>query len=193
MYELLKQIDDLHSKLLGCISSNGKANNGWAIIRLLKEHPELKKYWYYDDSARKWDKRFIKLQEYTFVNGLPIDCGYSVVNGCVVDPITNLKNAPSHQGLYLLGQTTFNPYTDEKQYWIKVGYGSNISSRLQQYTTTSPCTALIDTTHRTQEKLCHQILKMISIGKCQQNREWFLVDRETYLTICKKKFKYFGF
>ena len=193
MVELLKEVEKLHNKMLNCVSTNGKANNGWAIIHLLREHPELKKYWYYDSNIRKWDNRFIKIQEYNVVNNQLVDCGYSIVDGCIIDPITNLKQAPKHEGLYLLGQTTFNPYTDEKQYWVKVGYGSNLNSRLQAYTTTSPCTALIDTTHRTKEAFCHQILKMISIGKCQQNREWFLVSREVYLAICDRKFAYFGF
>ena len=42
---------------------------------------------------------------------------------------------PKENGLYLLGQTAFDPYTNKKYYLIKVGMAKNIYDRLKQYCT----------------------------------------------------------
>ena len=194
MRELLLRVEQLYHSLLNCSSTSGKSSNGWAIIHLMREHPEIEKYWAYNEHKHRWNDRFTQIRVYIPIDDYIVEGGYTIVNGRIVDPITDLKKAPSYKGLYLIGQTTFNPYTDDKQYWVKVGYSSDIYQRFRSgYTTTSPCTALLDTTRNTDEYHCHKMLRQVAIGQCQQNDEWFLVDRETYLIICDKKFKYFGF
>lgn len=194
MVELLKQVEDLHNRLLNCTSTGGRAINGWAIIDLMQKHPEIKKYWQYDDNAYRWNDRFKQIRHYMPTDTTLVENSYTIVDNCIIDPITDLRQAPEVKGLYLIGQTNFNPYTDDKQYWVKVGYSANIYRRFKGgYTTTSPCTALLDITEETDEQHCHSILKQVAIGKCQQNEEWWLVDRDTYLLICNDKFAYFGF
>jgi hypothetical protein len=184
--ELLNQIENHYSQMKGCMSTSGRAYHGKLIISIFENHPQVYDYWDYLPNEFLWENRFRK-------NNKIYQLGYKIVNGVVVDPITNLQNAPTHGGIYLIGQTNFNPYTDEKQYWVKVGASYNIWKRFKGgYTTTSPCTALIATSESNEEVYCQGILATKAIGKCQQNQEWWLVDRKTYLEICERKFEYFG-
>ena len=100
-------------------------------------------------------------------------------------------------GLYLMGTTTFNPITDEKYYWIKSGKSTNIHNRLRSYRTDNPAFFLIDVeifdkTNLSQiERYCHLCLMEKAIAKSSICDEWFLVDKQTYLEICEKKFNWF--
>lgn len=94
-------------------------------------------------------------------------------------------------GLYMLGQTTFNPITNEKRYWVKVGLTSNGLSRLSSYLTHSADIYFIDWYPLDKEYLsdnevnCHGQLGQVA----QKNRtEWFKVSEKFYLDICEKGF-----
>lgn len=100
---------------------------------------------------------------------------------------------PEQEGVYLLGDTAFNPHTNEQFYYLKVGRGINLKTRIAQYKTYSPTTWHIDTFSTTNsvetEKKCHQILSML--GKKVNGTEWFEVSRKHYLEICKQGFQWF--
>lgn len=102
-------------------------------------------------------------------------------------------NYPACSGLYFVGQTHFNPITKEEFYWVKIGKASNIANRMAGYRTSCPMLYHIDYRKGSQkaEKVYHILLKSKSIAKCNHNKEWFMVDRETYLEMCEKGFSYF--
>lgn len=98
---------------------------------------------------------------------------------------------PREGGLYLIGQTFFNPVTDEKYYWIKVGEASDLKRRRREYNTT---TAMIwDIGYYTgvdlTESGCHEKLKEICLHRHAD--EWFSISRENYLKICEIGFDWF--
>ena len=137
----------------------------------------------------------MKLFNFKKKKELPPKPNITIENGVVIDTTTDLRNAPEYEGIYLLGQCNFNPYTNEQQYWIKIGKSKNIQKRLKSYLTYCPCTVLLDTlrcdnfTHII-ENFAHDLMREFCIGKCQHNAEWWLVSRETYMGFCEKKLLY---
>ena len=106
--------------------------------------------------------------------------------------------APKAPGLYFIGETHFNPITDEKFYWVKIGMSANLARRLKDYNTSNPMMWRIDylTEQDTidldkAEEAYHGILYEKAIATCNHNKEWFMVDRETYLAMCEQGFAYF--
>lgn len=98
---------------------------------------------------------------------------------------------PHDSGLYMIGQTFFNPNTDEKYYWIKVGEASDLKRRRREYNTT---TAMIwDINYYVNNDLtefgCHKKLKEICLYRHAD--EWFSISREDYLKICEIGFDWF--
>ena len=79
-----------------------------SIMAAYDFHPEAKKY----------PDRFTKVgaKAKTFEDGI----NYEV---------------PAEKGLYFIGETHFNPITDEKYYWVKVGKASNLKNRMKSYNT----------------------------------------------------------
>ena len=104
-------------------------------------------------------------------------------------------SAPKANGVYLIGNTLFNPHTNEQYYLVKVGESSNLYNRMKSYRTTNPMVFHIDfleTPHFTMlERQCHVLMFKNGFVLNKDTSEWFLVDRETYLEICEKGFKYF--
>lgn len=101
-------------------------------------------------------------------------------------------------GLYLIGNTVFNPITNQKFYWIKIGLTTNSITRFSSYNTDNPMYFYIDflpIKDRKQVKHYETIyqdeLKGKVVACCERNNEWFLVDEETYFKICEEKFNYF--
>ena len=101
-------------------------------------------------------------------------------------------------GLYLVGNCNFNPISGETFYWIKVGVASNFKKRMSQYRTHNPM--LWKNSYyfcdNSKERLflenrCHEALKKCAIGSLSEDSEWYEVDKETYLKICKKGFSFF--
>ena len=98
---------------------------------------------------------------------------------------------PREGGLYLIGQTFFNPITDEKYYWIKVGEASDLKRRRRDYNT--PTAMIWDIGYYTGNDLtesgCHEKLKEICLHRHAD--EWFSIPREDYLKICEIGFDWF--
>ena len=100
------------------------------------------------------------------------------------------------RGLYLIGQTAFNPDTNEQFCWLKVGKTTNAESRFLAYRTSNPCVFYIDwlpvrgkNILKNNEETCHIILQIIS--KNTHRAEWFQVPQEIYLKICDAGFTHF--
>ena len=106
-------------------------------------------------------------------------------------------SAPKESGLYLIGNTIFNPLTDEKFYLVKVGIGSNLKNRMSAYKTHNPLMFHIDFHVATgewediSEKECHMILLENCISRIERVDEWFIVSKEKYFEICDKGFNFF--
>lgn len=98
---------------------------------------------------------------------------------------------PHAPGLYMICQTFFNPITDEKFYWVKVGEAADLNRRRKDYNTT---TAMIwDVGFYLEKDLtesgCHEKLKEICLHRHAD--EWFSVPYEDYMKICKVGFDWF--
>ena len=101
-------------------------------------------------------------------------------------------------GLYLVGSCNFNPLTDEKYYWIKVGVAKTFKRRMASYKTHNPMLwknsyfFCEDETQRYHlESQCHEILNMKAVGSLSEASEWYEVNKDTYLNICNKGFSFF--
>ena len=103
----------------------------------------------------------------------------------------NNVNYPKCEGLYLIGQTFFNPITDEKFYWVKVGSAMNLHRRRKDYVT--PTAMVWDIGYYLENDLterdCHEILERICLHRHAD--EWFSLSREDYMAICEKGFEWF--
>ena len=63
---------------------------------------------------------------------------------------------------------------------------------MNQYNTHCPMLWRIDFIREySKENYYHEQLRKICLNSCNHNKEWFLVDRETYLEMCEKGFAYF--
>lgn len=110
-----------------------------------------------------------------------------------------VSKIPMFAGLYLVGNTAFNPYTDEKFYFLKVGMSLKcIKERLKAYFTCNPILWKADYYECSDKKMtrfleeqCQLVLLEKCLEICEGSTEWFRVDRETYLEICEKGFDYF--
>jgi hypothetical protein len=102
--------------------------------------------------------------------------------------------APEKEGLYMVGSTNFNPITDEKLYFIKIGQAKNLKSRMKNYQGTNPLMYHIayNTSPNYSEQCCHNLLQTFAqCPKVEGCNEWFKVNREQYLFICEQGFKIF--
>jgi hypothetical protein len=103
--------------------------------------------------------------------------------------------APKAPGLYLIGSTHFNPITDEKFYLVKVGSTSTtLSTRMSSYRTHNPLAFHIDFLENcsiVNEGKYHEFMRTNYIIM-ENNKEWFIVDKQTYFEICEQGFKYFS-
>lgn len=108
--------------------------------------------------------------------------------------LDKIINTEMGGGLYLLGQTAFNPHTNQKYYWIKVGTTNSAKSRFSHYRTNTPTMYFIDwISHKEkihQEEWYHHVLSTICLK--QHRFEWFQVTEKVYLEICKKGFAHFN-
>lgn len=96
------------------------------------------------------------------------------------------------EGLYFLGEVTMNPLTKEILYWVKIGYSSNLSSRIRNYDTHCPTTWRIDFCEDgALEMYYHKLLGACCLDRAAGNEEWFRVDEQTYFKMCEKGFSYF--
>lgn len=131
------------------------------------------------------------------------------------NPLGVDDNIPADGGLYLVGNANVNPHTGEEFYSIKVGMGINLRDRVSKYRTENPFLFHIDYitvkpprwSHSTRdtkalrkqykenihlfEQFCHNAMFQKNFVRMNGTREWFVVDKQTYLEICEKKFRYF--
>lgn len=109
-------------------------------------------------------------------------------------------------GIYLVGQTSFNPLTDEKFYLIKVGSTlTDLKTRMRGYYTHNPSVWIIETRNYLEKHVIerenyfqeivakissHKDVKIIDNIAYNRNVEWFCVSKKEYLNICNKGFDY---
>jgi len=179
----LEKMDEWYNLLREAKTSADRAKYYKKMVALYKVDKTLRNRWEFHPSAKlfiqRFRKRLISVSEMAKKKGFDDGIDY---------------NVPACDGLYLIGETHFNPHTDEKFYWVKVGKATNLAERFRQYNTCNPMLFRIDfnTNGYNKEKFYHAKLAAICINKCNHNSEWFLVDRDTYLNICEKGFSYFA-
>lgn len=105
---------------------------------------------------------------------------------------------PSNPGIYIVGNTLFNPYTNEEFYLVKVGMSKNIKERMKSYCTSNPLLFHIDyvETENVQmaakfEIQCHAVLYSICSMICERSMEWVRVNKDVYIDICNQGYNYF--
>ena len=183
---LLEIMDTRYKEMQRCCSSSSRKYREGIMLSLIQENPELGKYWGYDGSQRLICERFYRKKS----------CSSE-------KPEFEWETPFNHCGLYLVGTTTFNPFTKETFYWIKVGKTLTLNDRIKQYKTHNPAIWVSDffqmeTSDYLEkadrlEKSCHSFLKMFSIEKARNTKEWFRVSEADYLNICAKGFNIFPF
>ena len=189
--EALREIDRYMMQMRGCTSTGGRKYNEKCIIEIMNNCPSTLNYWSYDPNVFAIEGRFSKTQAKRD-NMVSI----SIVNHIVVDPTVEERNAPMEKGVYFIGNTSFNPRTEEKQYWVKVGKTDcTLKQRLRQYDTHCPSIYHIDylpcSNPFEEESRYHRILQVISLAKSSTSSEWWLVDEATYLKMSKLGFRWF--
>lgn len=151
-------------------------------VELFNTYSFLRKEWYHFPEEHFIKDRFIKkiLLDKMGEESFPIPPA--------IIPCDN------ETGLYLVGQTTFNPFTKEEFYWVKIGKSdSSLSKRIKQYRTHNPALWLIEFKigSTKKEKLYQSILNTFGSNKdAESSKEWYAVSREDYLKICDGGFKY---
>lgn len=99
---------------------------------------------------------------------------------------------PAEAGIYLIGETHFNPITREELYFLKVGSSINLRDRMKSYRTSNPCLFHIDYLLGHNLEYTYQCeLVEVAESLVEGTHEWMKVDRETYLAICEDGFNYF--
>jgi len=167
-------MDEYYRRLLNCSSTTGRRNNALKMKEIYDECEEVRKDWIY--SPRCSYASWFKKRKVARKKG---------------------KEITIKEGLYLIGSTHFNPHTKEEFYWIKVGESSDVEKRLKSYSTHNPSVWRADFFEMNEEdrkhyeKMCHKLLKAVSLEMAENTKEWFRVSRETYLEICDKTWDYF--
>lgn len=149
------------------------------MVDLFERYEELHAIWEHRPYAKTYSDRFVKKESHYETNIVP-----EMVR-------------PNTKGLYLLGQTNFNPYTREEFYWVKVGQSTDLNNRLSEYYSYNPMVWINGINEieagglRELEKSCHTTLRIICQEQAFKSQEWFRVSREDYLEICEQGFKFF--
>ncbi len=190
--EALDKIEECYNRMKWCGSSQGRKYNANKILFVMNDCPAVMDYWYYNSNQFCIMDRFgrIKPKQDTQTK-------ITIINHIVYDPTYQARNAPTEEGVYFIGNTTFNPYTDEKQYWVKVGKtDTGLKKRLRCYDTHSPSIHHIDylpcKDAGARESNYHSLLYKVSLGLSERSTEWWLVDEATYLKMCALGFEYFN-
>ena len=174
-----------YNDLIAATKEERKNHLGEWMVGMFQSIPELAECWEYHPNELVWDNRFVKKFE-PKENNLPI----------FYDERTNLKKAPKAEGLYFVGHSAFNPENGEVQYWIKIGESSNLYNRLKTYRTCVPSAFVIGFKETSkagfEESRYHYLIEQIALYRNQNNAEWYMVNRETYLEMCEKSFDYFS-
>ena len=134
----------------------------------------------------------------------------------VENPMGRREVIPHTGGLYLVGNTVFNPMTGEQFFMVKVGMSTNIYNRMKGYSTENPMmfhigyktincdnvdlsnypsykkTNAIGKYIKSIEEQYHKVMEERKFCRFEYAQEWFIVDKETYMEICEKKFDFFN-
>lgn len=155
-------------------------------VELFNTYSFLREEWYHFPEEHFIKDRFVKkiLLDEMGEESFPIP------------PAVVPKNVTS--GLYLIGMTAFNPFTDEHFYWLKVGKSeSSIAQRLKTYGTYTPTLwkiaykEIVKKNVGWQEKKYQNILATIGDNTNAENsKEWYQVSRENYLKASVDGFKF---
>lgn len=182
--DVLLEIERRYKKICSDCVTSIRATHGKVIIALLEEYPEAQQHWKYLPNEFYWQDRFVRTKDYA-VKTVPI----------FHDASTNLNGAPNTCGLYFFGNTAYNPITDEVCYWVKIGLSGNLHNRVKSYGTSNPSTFVIGyketLNYVSEEHQYHHLLEKVALYRNQNNTEWWMVDRNTYLQMCEKSFDFF--
>ena len=133
----------------------------------------------------------------------------------IENPLGRREAIPHSGGLYLVGNTIFNPVTNEQFFMVKIGMSTNIYDRMKNYSTSNPmmfhigykivnCDDLNLSSYpsykrktiqgryiKELEEQYHKAMEDRKFCRFEYAQEWFIVDKATYLEICEKKFDFF--
>lgn len=199
----MKEIYEAKVKeLLNCLSVMQSSDFGYAdkhekfdtASAILSEYPALNLFFARKPAKHYYKDRLVVIKSAsisTMVSAMSMSNDNESKSVSKFDDGIN-RDIPEVQGLYFIGQVTTNPYTLETFYWLKVGKGTNLRKRLNNYDTHCPTTWRIDISANYElEIYYHHRLKDICLNTAQKSREWFRVDRDTYLTACELGFRFF--
>lgn len=133
----------------------------------------------------------------------------------IENPLGNRVTIPKQGGLYLVGNVVLNPITGEAFHLVKIGMSSNLYDRMKNYSTSNPMMFHIDYKVIEDDTECnkipsyrratvrgrkikpieekyHKAMEELNFTHFEYAKEWFIVDKETYLEICAKKFNFFN-
>jgi hypothetical protein len=182
---VLEKMDYLFICLKVAKTTQDRRNDYLLMLDLYKSNEEVQDWWGHCPSNRRFVDKFTKREE-----ALSAKKKKKSFKG-FADGID--YRAPCCEGLYFIGETHFNPKTNEKFYWVKIGKATNLYERMRNYNTHNPMLWRIafNTKDYDKEKFYHKELKKVCLNTCNHNDEWFLVDEDTYFAMCEKGFKYF--
>lgn len=191
IYEALNQIDRHYDKIKTSCCTSTRKYHADIILEIMTVCPETKQYWCYNPNEFMIVNRFCRIP-LKYSNEAKI----TIVNHTVHDETYLERNPPIEEGLYFIGCTTFNPFTKEPQYWVKIGRSDDIKKRLRNYDTHSPSIHHIDykvcRNSPMRERQYHILLNTYSVGRSERSTEWWLVDELTYLQMSEQGFKWFS-
>lgn len=193
--EALDSIEIEYTKLTRTARNTRDRETAYYRIKyILRVAPEAGNYWKTCPSKRLYRDRVRKIKEYDLSYAKQSQPARSTINANKILEDGINYDAPDHKGLYLIGETHFNPFTDEKFYAVKVGKSDrSIASRMSSYNTHNPMLWRIDyRKNPSMEQYYQEKLAKVAIARCSHNKEWYFVDRKTYLEICEKGFSYFS-
>lgn len=191
MFNSLECFEQYYRSLKKVHDSTTRSLIGNDMVRMMQNFPEITTYWTYDPDMFLWVNRFMKKEVHPIVTKPPTNNAPTFY-----DKLTDLKrDFPATSGLYFVGHTAFNPITNQEYYWVKIGMSTNLQQRLKTYGTYTPSLYIIDykitSDYACEESLYHLLLSQVALYQNQNSVEWWLVDKETYLQMCYKKFDYF--
>ena len=176
----------LYKRMKGCSSTAGRKYNYTKMVDIFNSEEKIQHMWIHDPSIETICDRF----------EMRFNCEVDKKTKKAIEHI--IKTHMTYGGVYLMVQTEFDPITEEKKYYTKVGQSTDIEQRIKSYITHNPCYKLIDTWELENsvldcaEKHCHEILAANCV-KHIEHSEWYEINRETFFEIVSNKFGYFGF
>lgn len=172
---------------------NGKNVNKWLtfalIIGAIENDVELSNIYEINEEAHFWSDRIIRKKTQRNPDTLsltaPLEC-YPILPQCYD------YYDQDFSGLYFIGATYFVPTTMQPIYAVKIGTSQNVGERIKSYGTQNPFiyhTREMSLPYKlcpyAKEKTCHDFLAALAIQKFDKNSEWYIVNKETYFSLCE--------